>query len=425
MPSTLPSPASTRLISLDAFRGFVMLLMAAELLKLPDVAEHFPDSAFWNIIARHTQHVTWTGCSLHDLIQPAFSFMVGVAMPFSIASRLAKGQGKGMMWLHALWRSVVLVLLGVFLRSIGEPMTYWTFEDTLSQIGLGYPFLFLLGFAGNRLRWTALVVILAGYWLAFAGFPLPPADFNYTAANVPEGWPHHFEGFWAHWNMNGNAAWAFDMWFLNLFPRAVTFVGNDGGYSTLSFIPTLGTMVLGLIAGSWLRRASDDPTERSAEVVEKAAAGEDIDAAQEKVSTMEGVAMKLIFAGLGCLATGWLLHYTGTCPIVKKLWTSAWTLYSGGWCFLIMAAFYFVVDVQGWKRWTFPLVVIGMNSIAMYVLAHTVTDFFGKALHTHLGEKPFLVLGEAFEPMLHGGAVLLILWLILWWMHRRKLWLKI
>jgi predicted acyltransferase len=135
--------------------------------------------------------------------------------------------------------------------------------------------------------------------------------------------------------------------------------------------------------------------------------------------------MKLIYAGIGCLALGWVLHATGTCPIVKKLWTPAWTLFSGGCCLLFMAAFFFVIDLQGWKRWASPLVVIGMNSIAMYVLVHTTADFFGEALDTHFGKRPFLILGDAFEPMLHGGAVLLILWLILLWMHRRKLWLRI
>jgi predicted acyltransferase len=140
---------------------------------------------------------------------------------------------------------------------------------------------------------------------------------------------------------------------------------------------------------------------------------------------MERVATKLIIAGISCIALGWFLNYAGLCPIVKKLWTPAWTLYSGGWCLLMMAAFYTLVDVMDWKRWTFPLVVIGMNSIAMYVLVHTTDQFFGKALHTHFGEKTFLIFGEAFEPLLHGGAVLLILWLILLWMHRRKLWLRI
>ncbi|MEZ0274954.1 MAG: acyltransferase family protein [Roseimicrobium sp.] len=414
MPAAALRP--NRLTAIDVFRGFVMLLMAAELMELAEVARHFPDSSFWQIVERHTSHVAWTGCSLHDLIQPGFSFLVGVALPFSIASRLAKGQKPGRLWLHALWRSLLLVLLGVFLRSIGSLMTNWTFTDTLSQIGLGYPFLFLLGFAGTKTRWAALALVLVGYWLAFVLFPLPPANFNYTAANVAPDWPHHFEGFTAHWNINSNTAWAFDMWFLNLFPRDVAFTGTRGGYVTLSFIPTLGTMILGLIAGAWLKRAADESPSEPVEVN-----------AQKKAQDTPAMAatLRLIYAGFICLALGWALHTTGICPVVKRLWTPAWTLFSGGWCFLILAGFYFITEVQGWKRWSFPLLVIGMNSIAMYVLVHTVTDFLRETLHTHLGRDVFKMLGEALVPVLEGGTVLLILWLILLWMHRRKLYLRI
>jgi predicted acyltransferase len=406
--SLTPAPAN-RLASLDAYRGFVMFLMAAELLEVPQVAASFPDSGFWQFLKHHTTHVTWTGCSLHDLIQPSFSFMVGAALPFSMASRLAKGQSKPQLFLHALWRSLVLILLGVFLRSIDDPITNWTFEDTLSQIGLGYPFLFLLGFASTRLRWVSLAVILAGYWLAFACFRLPPADFNDSLANIPKNWSHHFEGFAAHWNINRNAAWAFDTWFMNLFPRQKPFLGNSGGYSTLSFIPTLGTMLLGLIAGAWLKEAASSQS------------GD----ANTDSKAKESVTTKLIITGLACLALGWLLHFTGVCPIVKKIWTPAWTLLSGGWCCFLMVGFFYVMDVIGWKRWAFPLTVIGMNSIAMYVMVHTIAEFIGVALRTHLGDGLFLVLGKTYAPMLHGAAALLILWLILLWMHRRKLYLRI
>ena len=107
------------------------------------------------------------------MIQPSFSFLVGVALPFSLASRLARGQSRGCMTAHAVWRSLVLVFLGVFLRSIGREQTNFTFEDTLSQIGLGYTFLFLLGLRPVRDQWIAFVLLVVGYWALFAAYPLP------------------------------------------------------------------------------------------------------------------------------------------------------------------------------------------------------------------------------------------------------------
>ena len=102
-------PAPQRLASLDAYRGFVMFLMMAEVLRLAEVAADVPGSAFWSFLAFHQTHAPWVGCSLHDLIQPSFSFMVGVALPFSMASRLARGQSRAFMTLHAFWRAFVLV----------------------------------------------------------------------------------------------------------------------------------------------------------------------------------------------------------------------------------------------------------------------------------------------------------------------------
>src|ERR1035437_175363 len=146
-PTPAPAgPAPARLTSLDAYRGLVMFLMMAEVLSFSRVAGARPDSGLWQFLAHHQSHVEWIGCSLHDLIQPSFSFLVGVALPFSLASRAARGQSRTRMTFHAAWRSLVLILLGVFLRSIGAHQTNWTFEDTLSQIGLGYVVLFLLGF---------------------------------------------------------------------------------------------------------------------------------------------------------------------------------------------------------------------------------------------------------------------------------------
>jgi heparan-alpha-glucosaminide N-acetyltransferase len=385
-----------RLTSLDAFRGFVMFLMMGEVFHFCRVAGALPDSGFWKFLCHHQSHVPWIGCSLHDLIQPAFSFMVGVALPFSIASRFARGQSRTRMSLHAFWRAFVLILLGVFLRSTGAQQTNWTFEDTLSQIGLGYGFLFLLGFRPLRDQWIALALLLVGYWTAFALYPVPP-DFDYEKVGVPRDWPHLMTGLAAHWNKNSNLAWAFDTWWMNLFPRKSPFLYNGGGYATLSFIPTLGTMILGLIAGTVMR-------------------GERAPWAKVKWLVMAG--------GVG-LASGGLLGALGICPVVKRIWTPSWTLFSGGWCFLLLAGFYVVVDIVGLRRCAFPLTVIGMNSIAAYCIAHLFEGFILKNLKTNLGQDFFQALGGAYEPFLHGAATMLVFWLILYWMYRRKLFLRI
>ena len=184
----IPARPITRNIAVDAYRGFVMLLMMAEVLELARVAEAYPGNWFWAFLGFNQTHVEWFGCSLHDLIQPSFSFLVGVALPYSIASRLAKGGTFGKMWAHAIWRSVILVALGVFLRSMHSPQTYFTFEDTLSQIGLGYPILFLLGFCRPRWQWTAFGCIVFGYWLAWALYPAPdPATITKPLELPPTG----------------------------------------------------------------------------------------------------------------------------------------------------------------------------------------------------------------------------------------------
>jgi len=390
-----PAPIA-RNTAIDAYRGFVMLLMMAEVLRLPMVARAFQGNWFWEFLGFNQSHVPWAGCSLHDTIQPSFSFLVGVALPYSIASRMAKGSSFGKMMAHTLWRSLLLIWLGIFLRSQRGPITNYTFEDTLTQIGLGYTFLFLLGFVRARWQWVALGGILGGYWLAWALYPLPGPGFNYQAVGVPPDWTHHYSGFAAHWNKNANLGNAFDQWFLNLFPRIKPFVFNGGGYLTLSFIPTLGTMLLGLIAGRWLRAEAPRIPFK-----------------------------KILTAAAVTFSVSILLHYAGICPIVKRIWTPAWTLFSGGICFLFLAGFCWIIEVRKHKKWAFPLIVIGMNSIAAYLLA----DYFGRqvaeAFRIHLNPDLFRVFGAGLEPLTRGALQLLTYWLILFWMYRRKIFLRI
>jgi heparan-alpha-glucosaminide N-acetyltransferase len=388
----------TRVASIDAFRGFVMFLMLAEAMRLWTLHDAFPASTFWAIVNFNTTHVPWQGCSLHDLIQPAFSFLAGASLPFSIASRRAKGEPFGTMLGHAVRRSLILIFLGIFLRSMQRPMTYWTFEDTLTQIGLGYTFLFLLAFASRRVQIGVFAAILVGFWAAFVLYPLPPAGFDYTSVGVPPNWPHLYTGFLAHFNMNSNLSWAFDRWFLNLFPRESPFLYNDGGWSTLSFIPTLATMMLGVWAGEWLKRPDRNTNEK-----------------------FRG----LVTWGIGLVLGGLVLQWLHLCPIVKRIWTSSYTLYSGGLVLLLLAGFYAIVELRGWKRWTFPLMVIGANSIAVYVMSWTIEHFVSENLVRHFGRAPFLLLGPPFEPVLRGATVLLVFWSILYWMYRRKIFIRV
>lgn len=392
-PPSLPQ----RLASMDAYRGLVMFLMVAEVLHFSRISRAFPESGFWSFLASQQSHREWVGCSLHDLIQPSFTFLVGVALPFSIASRVAKGATFGKMLWHAVWRSLVLIWLGIFLRSIGRPQLNFTFEDTLTQIGLGYTFAFLLAFRSMRTQLIALAGILVGYWAAWAMYPAPGADFDWKAVGAPADWPHHLSGFAAHWDKNSNLGHAFDRWFLNLFPREKEFLYNGGGYLTLSFIPTLGTMLFGLLAGQWLRANS---------------------------SHREKVAM-LLKAAAVCFVLALALHFLGINPIVKRIWTPAWTLFSAGWAFVLLSGFYWIIDAQGHRKWAFPLIVIGLNSIATYCMAHLIDGFILQAWKTHFGPDFANLFGTAYAPFVSGAAIILTLWLILYWMHRRKLFLKI
>jgi len=386
-----------RLGSLDAFRGLAMLLMVAEVMHLCRVARSFPDSPIWQLLCFHQSHKPWEGCSVHDMIQPAFSFMVGVALPFSISGRMKKGQSMGWVTVHAFWRALVLILLGIFLRSLHRGQTYYTFEDTLTQIGLGYGFLFVMSQWSKRAQWISLVVILIGYWGAFALYPTTEPDFNYEAVGVPNDWPHLMSGFKSHWNKNSNLAHAVDLWLLNLFPRESPFAYNGGGYQTLSFIPTLGTMIMGLLAGGILSTA------------------------QSWVAKLGW----LLLIGAAFIGAGAALEMFGYCPLVKRIWTPSFALYSGGWCFVILALFYVVIDIAGLRFPAFPLIVIGMNSIAIYCMSWTIEGFIHEAVYRHFSDRWLSLLQEAYHPLANGVVIVLCFWLILYWMYRRHIFLRI
>ncbi len=386
-----------RNMAVDAYRGLVMLLMMGEVLELSHVARSFPGNPIWQFLSFNQSHVEWVGMSLHDTIQPGFTFLAGVSLPYSLRRRREKGESFQHMLFHTMWRSLILICLGIFLRSVHSPITYFTFEDTLTQIGLSYTFGFLVTFLKPRWQWTAIGGILFGYWLAWALYPAPGPNFDWAAVGVPPDWHQHLlSGFLAHWNKNSNLGQAVDVWFLNLFPRTSPFLFNDGGYLTLSFIPTLATLLLGAQAGRWFMEMNPALPLR-----------------------------RFLAAAAVLIAAGLLLHFTGICPIVKRIWTPAWTLFSGGVCFLFLSAFTWLVDIKQQRKLVFPLVVVGMNSIAAYCMAELCREFVESSFRIHLGMRFLNIFGTAVEPTFLGALTLATYWLVLYWMLKRKIFIKI
>ncbi len=395
-----PLRATTeRLISVDAYRGLVMFLMLAEVLSSCAVSAAVPGSSVWRYVCTQQTHAAWVGSTLHDLIQPGFYFLVGVALLFSIARRRSSGEGPGNLATHTIVRSCVLIVLGMALLAVHPRHWTWWFGDTLTQIGLAYPFLVLVAVRPKRDWYIALGAILVGYWLWFALFPLPPPNFDYSSVGVPSEWlsAHRLAGFDAHWQKNSNASWAFDRWFLNLFPTDTTWVGDRAGLTTLNFIPSIGTMILGLMAADVLRAGVPPET---------------------KVRWLS-------FTGLLLMGGGWLLGVLHVCPVVKAIWTPTWVLFSGGACCLFLAAFYALVDLNGFRRAVFPLTVVGANSIVAYSLSHLYPAVGFNSLRQVFGPEVFESLGQAYEPFLYGCGVLATYWLVLSLLYRQRIFLRV
>ncbi|QDT70030.1 hypothetical protein MalM25_29750 [Planctomycetes bacterium MalM25] len=389
--TSAPAAKPQRLASLDAYRGLTMLLLAFTVPHWGWQERIAEAHEGLRPLMDQFEHAAWRGVTLWDLIQPSFMFMVGVAVPYSYASRKRRGASDAQLWRHAAFRALALVLLGVFLRSLDSERTNWTLEDVTTQIGLGYLPLVWFGTQPKRIQWIGFVSLLAGVWLLFAIWPAadPPTD---TAVL-------HYEGFWSQWNQNTGPGHQLDRWLLNLFPRNEPFTANPEGYNTLNFVPSLATMILGLLAGERLRTGG----ERGAAFT---------------LGWLLGVGAVLI-------AIGVLIDSIGVCPMVKKLWTPSFALASGGICLVILGVLYAIIDVAGWRRWAWPAEVVGRNPLAVYVMTWTLAAWLMSNLVTHLGEACFSAFGEAYAPLLGNLAVGSLLLMIAWWMDSRKVYVRL
>lgn len=390
-------PKRERLLSLDVYRGVIMALLISNGLGL----SVFKGDAQWGFLARHVDHVAWEGCVFWDLIQPAFMFMVGVAMPLSFARRRAEGASYGRLLLHMLTRVLGLLAVGIFLDCVGGAKLQVGFIRVLQQIAIGY---FIAFFFVNRSFLTqgiAAAVILIGYTLVWRFSP-------YNGAG----------GAWAMGTENVGAA--FDRWMLGrTYP---------GYYVGLNAIPSAATILFGVMCGKLV--SSDLPKGK--------------------------VMLWLLGAGVAGMLLGWLLA-GGTplvdpawgfkpVPMIKRIWTASFALYAGGITVLFLLGFYALIEVAGLRRGWLPFVVVGANAIFAYCMwslfrgsfFDRAVVVFWKPLATAIWDwgnvravmaepvrsawparmGPWGVISQAF-------LVLVAEWSVLWFLYRKRIFFKL
>ncbi len=360
---------SERIVSIDALRGFDMFWIiggGAVFSSLFEVWKHPATET----IHEQLRHVEWQGFNFEDLIFPLFLFIMGAVLPFSISRRRERGQSLAVLYLHILKRSIVLILLGLIYNNLMNfEWAEMRWLGVLQRIGLCY---FFAAFIVLHAKWRTQVIFIAAvlvlYWLASALIPVPGFGANVM---TPEGCLSSY----------------IDQ---QLIPGKLYF-GYGDNEGIISTLPAICTVLMGSLAGYWLR--CERPGSRKA-------AG-------------------LAVAGLVCVVVGYLWGFVF--PIIKIIWTSSYTLFSGGLCLILLALFYWIIDVKGYRKWAFLFVVIGVNPITIYFLQRFIdfvgiAEFFLSGLIAHAG---------LFAPLILPLGVLAIKWLLLWFLYRHKIFFKV
>jgi predicted acyltransferase len=367
----IPVPAAPeRLGSLDAFRGFVMLwIIGGEGLMVGLAA--LGHNRVIDTVVYELSHSPWQGLRFYDCIWPSFMLMVGVSVPLSFAKR-SLTQTYQQQLAHAAKRAIVLFLLGSVRESISLGSPYLIeLSSALQPIAIAYFVAVLVVRKSWRFQALLGAGILAGYALVLALIRAPGISAGSYGFN-------HNLVHWVDIALLGQAHW--DRW-----PYA-----QEGWGTVLSMIPTISTTLLGLLIGELLMSA------RSKQI---------------KAKFIGGI-------GLGCLAIGY-----GTSlvvPVVMKMWTASYGLMSAGWACLMLLFFYWLIDIRGYRKWAFPLTVIGMNAIFIYMFTSIIhldpiVDVFTQGI--------VRVLPNA-ELLFQQVAVLAVEWFILFWMYKRNIFLR-
>ena len=370
-PPLMADQTSQRVISIDALRGFDMFLIAGGFQIFSGLFKGI-NSAFLNTHFKpQLEHVNWQGFSFCDLIMPLFLFIVGAAMPYSFDKRLKGGQGKARIYLHVVMRVVILWVLGAMVQ--GNLLQYdlsklQLYSNTLQSIAAGYLFsaiiMLNLPFIG---QFAATVLLLLGYWAVLAFVTVP----GHPAGTLT---PHI------------NPAIYIDKIVLG------RFWPQDATYSwVLSSMTFTCTVMMGVFGGYLIKSGKN---------------------CKEKL-------MWLFGSGIACLVVG--MVWGRWLPIVKHIWTSSMVLYSGGLCLLLLGFFYLVIDVWQFKKWAFGFIVIGSNAIAAYMATELfdfrkIGDIFVGGLAKYVGN---------WNEFVRAMAAFAVVWVILYWMYRKKTFIKV
>jgi len=354
-----------RLTSLDALRGLDMFFLtgiAGMLQALPKIS----DSGLCIWLANQCEHPVWQGFTAYDLIFPMFIFIVGVSMPFSFARRFEEAGGKRKLLRHVIIRTTTLAILGVFLwQEPGGPNPEYGYYSVLYRIAFSYFFAaIIMMYTGIRGQVFWAFGLLAGYYLVMRFVPVP----GHGIGDLSQ---------------EGNLS----SYLSNLVSRYLS--PNFRYVFSLTLIPAISNALFGVLAGHWLR-SSRTPVDK---------------------------AKGLLLAGSVLFITSFLIHLDF--PIIKNLWSPSFTFLTCGTSALFLSLFYWLIDIKGYRKWAFFFVVVGMNSITIYV-AGWILSFYNLA-DVIVGRFDF---GSAQAFML-ATFVAAIKWLFLYYLYKQKIFLRI
>jgi len=363
---------SQRLYSLDALRGFDMFwIMGAE--EIVHGLAKVTGSPFWQGFATQLTHPDWNGFHFYDLIFPLFLFLAGVATPYSVGRDLEKGKPRRELLARVIRRGLTLVVLGVIYNN-GlhlRPLSEVRFASVLGRIGLAYMFaniIYLYTKQLGQIIWFC--VLLIGYWLLL----------KFTSA------PGHPRG---DLTMQGNFASYVDH---TILPGRL-YLGIHDPEGLFSTIPAIGTGLLGIFTGNMLKNSPLT--------------------GQKK--TLRMIIAGVVFLGLAQL---WNLDF----PINKNLWTSSFVLHVGGLSLLFLAVFYYIIDVLGYKKWSFYFRIIGMNSILIYMSGRFIDwEYSTKGFFEWLGQ----LVGDPWNIVVMAICYVMVKWAFLYFMYKKKVFLRV